>query len=420
MSLSTVALGGTGSAWSGIIVSIIVVFNALVLGELAARYPVSGGLYSYIKYLLPAPIAMIAVCLTLLQAVTFTPGIALGIGTYVQLLFPQIPQTPLMTSIISAIVLVFAVALAIKDIGTSSKVSLVLLAIQGVIVCIYIGANFLQPQRSMGEILTNPVVLDGTGTLVPVGIGTILLAAGSCQGVINGYDASLGFAEETKGRSINVAKAVIISAVCACAFILVPIISSMIAAPDIAEYLRAPSPYLYTANATLGSFGSVIISLGIIVASFIGLVALNAYMARVLYTTGRDELWGNSINRFITKVSPKSRSPWVASLIIAVVSMVLIFASSLVDLITFVGVLVALVYVLIAVGVFLDRKKDPDGYRPFKMPLYPLPAIVVIISLTAVICMQNLRDIGLSAVVCIIALAYYFIFIRPKKKRKTK
>jgi len=419
--LAPLALAGTATAAGAIILTIVVFFNSLVLAELAGSYPVSGGLYSFVRHILPKPLAFIVVFNFLIQALVFPPPIALGVGTYLQILFPQLPQTSFATSVIAAIVLMLAMLIGLKNIGTSTKVTVALLVIQVVILFAFIIGGFANAQHSLTSVIMQPVMLGENGTpLIAASMGIVFMSLGSTFAVINGYDASLGFAEETKGPSRKLAYAVIASAIIAGVGITVPILASMVGAPNLQDYLSATSPLMYTATATLGKVGSTFVNIGVLVASFAALEVIIIYMARVLYTTGRDRIWPDSINALLTKVSAKEKTPWVATMVISVASLILVFASSLVALITFVGVLVASVYMLIAIGAIINRTKRPDEYRPFKMPFYPLPAVIVTLFTAFVILSQSVKDISLTGLFCALSLAYYYLYIKPRTAREIK
>lgn len=419
--LAPLAVAGTATAAGAIILTVVVFFNALVLAELAGSYPVSGGLYSFVRFVLPRPLAFVAVINFLLQSLIFPPSIALGVGTYIQILFPQLPQSSLATSVIAAIVLIVALLIGLKNIGTGTKVTITLLIVQIAVLGTFIIGGFANAQQNLTSVIMKPVMLGENGAaLIAAGLGIVFMSVGTCFGVINGYDASLGFAEETKGPSRNVSHAVIASAIIASIAITVSILASMVGAPNILDYLSATSPFMYTADAALGNWGSTFVNIGVLVASFGALIVIIIYMARVLYTTGRDRIWPDSINNLITKVSEKERIPWVATLVIAGASLILVFASSLVAMISFVGVLVASVYLLIAIGAINNRIKKPDEYRPFKMPFYPIPAVIVALGTAFVIFSQSVRDISLTGVFCALSLTYYYLYIKPRNAREMK
>ena len=418
--LAAFAVVGTATAPAAILQGINVICIGLILGELGSLYPVSGGLYSITSYVLPKPLVFLGVFNFMIQAFIYIPAIAMGVGTYLQILFPQLPQGPTAASVISALSLLVALLIGLNSIVTNSRVAQIFLALQMIVIVIFLYVAFANPQRGLGELVFHPQALDADGMLVPATFGMVLMGIGIMCAAIDGYGASLGFSEETKGSCRNVGKAVFLSAVITAVIIVTVDVFSMVAAPDLKEFLSAESPLLYVTESYLGSIGADIINIGIIIASFGCNVVLINYMSRVLWTGGRDRLWPDFINNALTKVSGKSQVPWVATLVIAVVDCALVFASDLVTMITFGGMSAAVVYLLIAIGSIRSRIKDKDIERPFKMPLFPIPSIIVIIFLCVAIGSQTPTDLMIVAGIIVLAMVYYFAYYRPREIREKK
>ncbi len=418
--LAAFAVVGTATAPAAILQGINVICIGLILGELGSIYPVSGGLYSITRYVLPKPLVFLGVFNFMIQAFIYIPAIAMGVGAYLQMLFPQLPQGSLATSVISAISLIVALLIGLNSIVTNNRVTQIFLALQMIVIVIFLYIAFANPQRSLGELVLNPVALDGNGVLTPATFGMVLMGIGIMCAAIDGYGASLGFSEETKGSCKNVGKAAFLSAVITAVIIVVVDVASMIAAPDLIEFLSAGSPLLYVAESYLGAFGASIVNIGIIIASFGCMVVLISYMARVLWTGGRDRLWPDFINNALMKVSGKSQVPWLATILIAVVNCVLVFASDLVTMITFGGMSAAVVYLLIAIGSIRSRIKEKDIARPFKMPLFPMPSLIVIVFLCVAIGSQTPKDLMIVGLILALAMIYYFAYYRPRETRENK
>src|SRR5205807_156761 len=88
---AVVAVAGTGSVWAYLIGCFIAVNVALCMGELGSMFPVAGGLFSIVTRVLGRPIGFIAMVDYMGQAVFLPASVAIGIGTYVNSLFPQLP-----------------------------------------------------------------------------------------------------------------------------------------------------------------------------------------------------------------------------------------------------------------------------------------------------------------------------------------
>ena len=412
--LAAFAIVGTISAPSAILQGINVLFIGLILGELGSMYPVSGGLYSIIKYVLPKPLVFIAVFTFMIQAFIYPPAIAIGVAQYLQILFPGLPQTAIATSIMSAFILLIALAIGLNSIATNNNVAKIFLGLQMIVILVFLYIGFANPQRSLGDLLFAPYMLDPSGMPTPVTFGAVLMGVGILCAAIGGYPASLGFSEETKGSCRNVGKAAFISAASTAFIIVLVLIVSMIAAPDLREFVTHISPLLYTAEAYMGPTGAMLVNVGIIIASFGCLVVIINYMARVLYTGARDRIWPGKMNDTLMKVSKKSKIPWAATAMIALVNCVLVFASDIITLITFGGMAAATVYLLLAFGAIRSRLTNKGITRPFRMPLFPLPPIIVIGFLTFAIASQEPHDLMIVGGLLVVALIYYFAYIKPR------
>lgn len=382
-------------------------------------YPISGGLYSIINYVLPKPLVFIAVFTFMIQAFIYPPSIAMGVAQYLQILFPQLPQGAVACSVISALTLIIALLIGLNSIVTSNRVAKIFLALQMVVIFVFLYICFANPQRSLGDVIFHAEMMNESGTgMSGATFGAVLMGIGILCAAIDGYPASLGFSEETKGSCRNVGKAVLISAATTAVIIVLVLVMGIVAAPDLLAFLASASPLLYTAQAYMGTAGATIINVGIIISSFGCLVVIINYMARVLYTGARDRIWPGKMNQALMKVSGKGKVPWAATILIAAVDCVLVFASDIVSLITFGGMAAATVYLLIAIGSINSRIQDKISTRPFKMPLFPLPSILVIVFLAVAIISQTPMDLAIVGGLLVIALIYYFVYIRPREKRE--
>ena len=135
--LAAFATVGTATASATILQCINVLCIGLILGELGSIYPVSGGLYSITSYVLPKPLVFLGVFNFMIQAFIYIPAIAMGVGQYLQILFPQLPQGPLATSVISATALIVALLIGLNSIVTNSRVTQIFLALQMIVIVIF-------------------------------------------------------------------------------------------------------------------------------------------------------------------------------------------------------------------------------------------------------------------------------------------
>ena len=412
---------GTATGASLIVQGINVIFIGLILAELGSIYPVSGGMYSLIQYTLPGPLMFLGAATFMLQSFIYPPGVAMGIVEYLQALFPSLPNGELATSITAAIVLTCALLLGLNSIVTNSRVAIGLLVLQMAVIAVFVYVCVTNIQQPVGEFIFDPKVLNEEGTgLEPVHWTAVLTGVGILCASIDGYPASLGFSEETKGSCRGIGKAVLATAIIMAIITVTIMLSGALAAPDLVAFIKNDTPLIYVFETYAGAKAVTIINLGVIIASFACLTTLMNYMARVLYTGARDRLWPDKMNSIMSKISGKTAVPWVCLLMIFIVDLVLVFASDIVSVITFGALLAAVVYLLVAIGSIFSRQKNKDITRPFKMPLYPLPPILVSAILIVAIVNQEITDIVIVSVILALALIYYFSFYRPRKLREEK
>jgi amino acid transporter len=103
-----------------------------------------------------------------------------------------------------------------------------------------------------------------------------------------------------------------------------------------------------------------------------------------------------SINRF--------RVPGVGIVCLAVPAAVLVFTSALNFLIIFAGTVIAAVYFCIGLAAFWSRRSMPDEPRPYKMPLWPLPPLVVIVFTGIALATQETQYLVAEVILIVLAL----------------
>jgi amino acid transporter len=400
LSAGVFVVGGTFSIGAGLILSVVVVLISLCLGELAGMFPIAGGMYSLVRRVLPGPFSWITMFNYLIQGVVIPASIALGLVAFIKDLAPAItiPDT-----VVAIVLLALATALALTKVEVGAWATAAMVIVECVVLGIITVAALLHPHQPLTEVTFHPVVLSG-GELAAVSFGVMLATLAPAFNVINGYDAALGFSEELKGGEKNIAKAVIISAVLACVLIMVPLISAVVAAPDLKEFFNAPTPVIYSVQASLGSNARIIIDVGVIIALFNAMLSLLMYFGRGVYTTGRDEVWPAAINRALGGLN-RFRAPGIGILVLAIPAAVLVFTSALNFLIIFAGTVIAAVYFCIGLAALWSRRSMPDEPRPFKMPLWPLPPLIVVGFTAIALATQERQYLIAEVVLIVVAIA---------------
>ena len=156
-----------------------------------------------------------------------------------------------------------------------------------------------------------------------------------------------------------------------------------------------------------GSTAGVIATILIMWTAFSSVFSLLLGYSRVPYAAALD---GNYFKVF-AKLHPKNRFPYVALLTMGGIAMFFCFFR-LADVIAAMVVIRIIVQFLAQiVGLMILRKIRPDMPRPFKMWLYPIPAVVALVGFLYVLFMRDgfLDQVKYAAVLIAVGLVIYFV-----------
>ena len=408
--IGPVALGaaGTGAFLAYLLAGVIALCMALCFAELGSVYPTTGGLYVIVTRVLGRQVGFLAALNVVAQTIFIPASIALGFGPYLSALVPGVSP-----NLASFVVVVIATGLALLSISENSWITTVAVTLELALLSALIITGILGAHRSPAA-LFEPISFSGSGMQTAVGFALIFSAVTTGLFSYNGYDGSITFSEETRGEAREIGRGVLISALVAVFFELVPLGAMILAAPDLGKFLGAKAPFVYAVNSAVGSTGGTFITLGILVAIFAAVLAIILFSARILYSTGRDRAWPGRVNGALTHVSSRYGSPWVAVLIIGGLAAVLTFFSNVVLVITFTGVSIVFNYALVAIAALVSRTRRPGLARPWRMPLWPLPPVVALVGAAVAVSQQKPLDLLIVAGIVIAGLAYYAFFLRPR------
>jgi len=141
--------------------------------------------------------------------------------------------------------------------------------------------------------------------------------------------------------------------------------------------------------------------------AFASVFSLLLGYSRVPYAAALD---GNFFRAF-ARVHPQHRFPTVSLLALGGVAM-LFCLLRLADVIAALVVIrILLQFIVQAVGLMVLRKRQPDLPRPFRMWLYPLPALLAIAGFIFILVARKnfLREIRYAVVILVVGLAIYFV-----------
>jgi amino acid transporter len=361
-------------------------------------------MYSLVRQVLPGPVTWVTMFNYLIQGIVIPASIALGVAGFLKDL---VPALDISTELLALVTLALATAIALTRVEVGAWVTIAMVIVETIVLGIITVAALAHPQQSLADVTFHPVVLDGK-ELAAISFGLILATIAPSFNMINGYDAALGFSEELRGGERAIARAVVISAILACVLIMVPLIAAVVAAPSITAFLQSDAPVLYSVESSLGSSAKSIIDIGAAVALFNAMLSLLMYFGRGFYATGRDGMWPPPASRALASLNGY-RVPAVGILALALPAAVLVFMSALDFLIIFAGTVIAAVYFAIGLAAIWSRVAQPGARRPYRMPLWPLPPVVVVLFTGVALVKQEGKYLVAEAVLIAAAVAMWAV-----------
>lgn len=405
--IAVVALAGTGSVIAYLAGAGLAVMVALCMAELGALFPIAGGMYAIVARVLGTWASFLTLLSYIVQAVFLPASIALGVGTYLNALNSSIP-----VSWTSAIAMVVVSGLALLRIHVNALMTALFLVLEMVVIVVIAVAGFSHPVQSVSSFAHPQGLVHGQ--LAPFAAGAVIAAIAVALQSVNGYDAAISFAEETKGSTRNVGKAVLYSCLIGVALELAAFLGAAFGAPSLKDFLNSSTPLTYVVEQRFGHVAGNILTIGAVVAFFNACLAITLQMARVIWASGRDRLWPEPISKALHKLLPSTDAPWVATLVVGACATVLCFLSSVVAVVTFVSVMTIVIYVFVGVTAIVCRLRHKSAHRTFRMPLFPLPPLLAIGGAILALTQQTNRDLIIVAIIYVGGLAYYFLYLRSK------
>ena len=156
-----------------------------------------------------------------------------------------------------------------------------------------------------------------------------------------------------------------------------------------------------------GHGAASLISVLVMWTAFASVFSLTLGYSRVPYAAALD---GNYFRAF-ARVHPKYQFPYVSLLALAGVAALFCFLR-LADLIAALIVIrIVLQFLVQSIGVIVLRIRRPDLPRPFRMWLYPAPALIAAASFTFILISRKnfLREIRYAGVILVVGLAIYMV-----------
>jgi amino acid transporter len=429
--LIVTVMGGPQAMLGWVLGAILAICDGLVWAELGAAMPGSGGSYGYLKQIYgPQKLGRLVSFLFIWQLSFSAPlsiaSGAVGLSQYAAFFFPRIEHVwstrtwslnlPLLgtlqltwvampATLLAIGVCVLTALLLYRRITAIARLTKLLWAgVMGTIGWI-IFAGFTHFNAHQAFDLPPHAFSFSSDFFHGLG-GAMLIAAYD----IGGYYNVCFLGDEVKEPAKNIPRALFLSILAVvCLYIAMNIsILGVIPWREL-THSGAANSKLYVVSTMMervyGHGAGSVISVLVMWTAFASVFSLTLGYSRVPYAAALD---GNYFRAF-AKVHPKYQFPYVSLLALAGVAALFCFLR-LADLIAALVVIrIILQYLVQAIGVIVLRIRQPDLPRPFRMWLYPVPALVAAASFLFILFSRSgfWKEIRYAGVILVVGVAVY-------------
>ena len=427
------AMGGPQAMLGWVLGAVLAICDGLVWAELGAAMPGSGGSYRYLKEIYgPQKLGRLISFLFIWQ-LSFSAPLSIasgsvGLSQYAAFFFPGLEKVwaqktlsatlPLLGTLQLSWVAMPATFLAIgvcaltafllyRRITAIARLTKVLwLGVMGTIGwIIFAGLTHFNTHRAFD---VPPGAFSLSWNFFS-GLGSAMLVAAYD---IGGYYNVCFLGDEVKEPEKNIPRALLLSILAvACLYVVMNV--SILGVIPWRELAQAGSgnTKLYVVSTLMqrvyGQGAASLISVLVMWTAFASVFSLTLGYSRVPYAAALD---GNYFRAF-ARVHPVHKIPYVSVLALAGMAALFCFLR-LADLIAALVVIrIVLQYLVQAVGVIVLRIRRPDLPRPFRMWLYPLPALFASLGFVYMLVSRKnaIREIRYAGIILVVGIAIYSV-----------
>lgn len=279
-----------------------------------------------------------------------------------------------------------------------------------VIVFIILGWNYMTPANHTPYIPAATTFTDNYGVIHKYGgIWGILGAAGVVFFAFIGFDAVSTAAQEAKNPKKDMPIGILGSLViCTILYILFAHVLTGVASVNDFRTAGKEGSVVYAIQTYMHGYGwlAKLITVAILAGFSSVILVMLMGQSRVFYSMSKDGL----VPKVFSELHPKFRTPFKANwlLLIFVGAFAGFVPGSVAGDLTSFGTLFA--FVLVCVGIWVMRVKNPEAVRPFKTPLVPLIPILGIIVCSGMIVSLGKETLISALVWMVVGLFIYFLY----------
>ncbi len=430
--LIVAAAGGPQAMLGWVLGAVFALCDGLVWAELGAAMPEAGGSYRYLKEIYgPKSLGRMLSFLFIWQLSFSAPlSIAsgcIGLSHYAGYLWPSLNRTFLAHTMHLGLPLIGTLEVSVLVMPATwvaiATCALVVLLLYRRITVIekMAGLLWIGVALAVGWVMVAGLTHFSAARAFDFPAGAFTLSPAFFTGMgaamlISTYDywgyynvSFLGGEVKDPGRTIP--RAILISIVVVAVIYIVMNIAVLGVIPwrEMMQHSGEQNNYIISVfmQRIYGSWAGRLVTGLIMWTAFASVFSLLLGYSRVPYAAALD---GNYFRAF-ARVDPERRFPTISVLALGGVAMLFCFLRLADVIAALVVIRILLQFIVQAVGVMVLRKRRPDMPRPFRMWLYPLPALMAIAGFLFILLARKnfLREIRYAVVILVVGLAIYLL-----------
>ncbi|PIC90944.1 ethanolamine permease [Sporosarcina sp. P21c] len=397
--------GLSSSGYVGMLIAVAIMgvmyaFMSFGISELSTALPFAGGPYSFARRAMGPFVGFVTGIGVMLQYVIAAPVVAIGIGAYINFLFPAV--NPIVSA---AVMYVFFMAIHILGVKEYARLEavLVFIALALLVLMYFVGLPQIKVENLFGS--------EGQ-SMIPGGIKGIWAALPFAMWLFLAIEMLPMLSEETRDPKKDMPKG-ILSGMFTLIILSVLTTTVAIGLSGYDQLSTADDPLPAAIAAAFGGtywLAQLLASVGLVglIASFSGVIL--AY-SRQIFSLSR----AGYLPAIFSKLHPKRRTPYMAIILPGFIGLVLVAFFNPDDLILIATFGALISYISVNLSLIILRKKEPTLHRPYKSPMYPfMPIVSMVLACIALFAsfFANLTFFWVSIAVFGVAILYYFIWAR--------
>ena len=276
---------------------------------------------------------------------------------------PHFFGIPIVFNLPAVLIVAFITWILVRGIRESAAFNsaMVLLKIAIVGFFVAVGAFYVKPENWT--------------PFAPNGFGGISSAAATIFFAYIGFDAVSTAAEETHNPQRNVPIGILASLV-VCTILYIAVALVLTGMVPWKQFSGVADPLARAFSLRGMNWTAGIVSFGAVFATTSVLLVFQLGQPRIFFSMARDGL----LPPWAAKVHPRYRTPYVTTILTGVFVAVFAAVTNIDEVVELCNIGTLFAFVLVAAGVLVLRRMDPDRLRPFRTPFVPWVPLLAILT----------------------------------------